>query len=90
MLGWNLNGRYVPDSAAITYRSGAVKELTMKSDKMPQKTGCGSELRSRLSIQMSARIPLQPSAPLNVSISTKTEYKCTEVLEPALLFCCRK
>lgn len=39
---------------------------------------------------MSARIPLQPFAPSNVSTSTKTEYKCTEVLEPALLFCYRK
>lgn len=37
MSGWNLNGRYVPDNAAITYRSVAVlevHELNIKSGEM--------------------------------------------------------
>ena len=80
--GWNLNGRYVPDNAAITYRSGAVlevHELNIKSGEMPQKTGYRRELRSRLCIQMSAWILLQPFAPSSVSMSTEREYKWTGV-----------
>lgn len=84
--GWNLNGRYVPDNAAITYRSGAVKELNIKSGEMSQKTGYGRELRGRVCIQMSAQILLQPFAPSNVSMGTKSEYKWSEVLEAVLLF----
>lgn len=40
MSGWNLNGRYVPNNAAITYRSDAVleaHELNIKSGEMPWK-----------------------------------------------------
>lgn len=80
--GWNLNGRYVPDNAAITYRSDAMKELNIKSGETSQKTGDSSELRVSAGSQMSGRLLLQPFAPSNVSMRLNNEYKWTKVPEP--------
>lgn len=67
MSGYSdLNGRYVPDKAAITYRSGAVKKLNINPVASSQKMGSGRESRSRLCIQMSAQFVSQHVATFNV------------------------